>query len=255
MRRLTLILIITGAVLAVAQAAVAQFVSVPITVISQTLRVDGTGGTTGDVVGGSSVATSWSLSDEHGSSGGTVSSVLTDGEIIFTIDGALSKGSTAAEAVVAFISLILSFELTVPDLGDATTPLYFQVARTNGVHTGTAEPQDLDAGFPSTSYTSQLFGSPVQISFVEPVALPPGDTLLTISPFDLIPTDTVTLGWGSESQLRVSVDNSTGTFSDTYTFRAITLTPAPEPSASLAIPSGIGMLYVLSKLRGVELVQ
>ena len=79
MRRLTLILIVTGAVLVVAQAAVAQFVSVPITVVSQTLRVNGSNGTTGDVVGRSSVATTWSFGDGDGSSSGTVSSVLTDG--------------------------------------------------------------------------------------------------------------------------------------------------------------------------------
>ena len=46
MRRLASILIVIGAVLAGAQAAVAQFDSVPITVISQTLRVAGSSGTT-----------------------------------------------------------------------------------------------------------------------------------------------------------------------------------------------------------------
>jgi hypothetical protein len=70
MRRLTSILIITGAVLAVAQAAVAQLTVVPMTVTSQTLEVEGFGTTTDPVTGGSSTGTQWNFGNEHGSTVG-----------------------------------------------------------------------------------------------------------------------------------------------------------------------------------------
>jgi hypothetical protein len=256
MRRLISILIITGAALAVAQAAVAQLDFVPITVTSQTLRVHGPGGDTGDVVGGSSVGTSWSLSSEHGSSGGTVSSVLTNGEIVFTIDGALSKGGTTANGVWTGVDLHFIFEISVPDAGDATTPLYFQVSRTRSEHTGTAEQGDFHSNYweKRADYQSQLFNGRVTTGFdTSSVSLFPGDTLITHDVFDPIPTDTVTVHLKLEQSTGVNVDDSTGTFSETYNFHVITPTPVPEPTSSLTIPSGAAMLIALAKLRGAPL--
>ncbi len=258
MQRLPSILIITGAVLAVAQAAVAQLAVVPITVTSQTLRVSGSSETTGDVVGGSSVGTSWSLSNEHGSSGGTVSSVLTNGEIVFTVDGAISRGGTGAPVNVnAAVSLDFTFEISVPDVGDATTPLYFQVSRTNSVFTGTAELNSFESELAWIGdirhYTSVLFGGKVKIQEDTRVELPIADTLVTHDVFIAIPTDTITVTWHFGQNTRVLIDDSTGTYSETYNFRVVTPTPVPEPSAALSIPSGAGMLLVLAKLRGAGL--
>jgi len=70
----------------------------------------------------------------------------------------------------------------------------------------------------------------------------------------LIPNDTVAdMNWEFSHALRVSVDSMTGTFSETFTFRVVTPTPVPGPSASLLIPSGAAMLLTLAKLRGAGL--
>ena len=259
MRRLTSILIITGAVLAAAQAAVADLASVPINVISQTLRVNGPGGgDTGDVVGGSSVGTSWNFgSSVQGSSVGTVSSVLTDGELIITIDGVLSDEIGSSGLVSLTMELTFSFEVVVPNLGESTTPLYFQVSRTNSEYTGFAEQNGFNSAYSQaggfSSYTSQLLGSLVAVS---PTAgqISQEDTLITHGEFDLIPTDTATLAWRLNHSTKISVEGSSGTFSQTHIFRALTPIPLPEPSASLTIPSGVGMLFALAKMRGVSLI-
>ena len=128
----------------------------------------------------------------------------------------------------------------------------------NSEHTGTAGPKDFQSNFddlpnPSGGYISQLFGSYVSLPDPLGTALPPGDTLATQDGFGAIPTDTVTVAWQFDHGTIVSVDDSTGTFSETYTLRVIAPTPVPEPSSSLAIPSGVALLLALSKLRGAEL--
>ena len=258
MRRLISILIITGAVLAVAQAAVAQLTVVPITVTSQTLQVITSLGSTGKVVGGSSVGTSWNLGDPSDSTVGTVSSVLTDGELIFTIDGTLSRSSGGFVWNVV-VELLFSFDLAVPSLGESTTPVFFQMTWTSGELTG---PDLTKPGSDNTltvliratnkaSYTSALTGGGVrnatsgsgEISAELPL-------VLTFGPLHFIPGDTVTLARQFKYTIRAP-SGSTVTFSNTYTFRALTF--VPEPSASLSIPSGVGMLLALAKLRGVSL--
>ena len=115
MRRFISISIITGVVLAVAQAAVAQLTTIPITVTSQTLEVSGFGSSTGQVVGGSSVGTPWNLGNADGSTAGSITSELISGELVITVAGALSKGATAGEARLDFQLRSISLGFVVPD--------------------------------------------------------------------------------------------------------------------------------------------
>jgi hypothetical protein len=254
MRRLTSILIGIGAALAVAQAAVAEFATIPITVTRQTLEVYGFGMTTGEVAGGSSVGTPWNFGNEDGSTNGTVSSVLTDGELVLTISGALSKGGTAAQGVYLAIQLGFLLQLTAPDFGESTTPAFFQWTKTSSAIGGTISNLEFVAYLEpegSDYYFSQLLDGLVSLGYVFGY-LPQAGTSFAM-PVDFIPGDTVSFNWATYYEVYLAVDSSTGTFSETYTFRAITPTPVPEPTSSLTIPSGAAMLIALAKLRGTGL--
>jgi hypothetical protein len=61
------------------------------------------------------------------------------------------------------------------------------------------------------------------------------------------------MNWELFRAVRNAANNSTGAFTETFTFRAISTTPVLEPSSSLVIPSGVAMLLALAKLRGVGL--
>jgi hypothetical protein len=255
MRRLTSILIITGAALAVAQAAVAQLVPVPITVTSQTLRVYAFESTSGDVVGGSSVVAPFNLGSEAGSTVGTASSVLTDGELILTVDGALSNGAISDTAHLS-VTLEVVFEITAPDLGAATTPIYFQTERVSSVITGSAEQGDFTTEGGSTFARSQLLGGLVRLGYVYHYLGP--EALTCSSYIQMLPGDTVTYNAFNEPTslsygIRVNGQSTTGIFTEVIAFRAFTPTPVPEPTSSITIPSGAAMLLALAKLRGVSL--
>jgi hypothetical protein len=252
MRRLTSVLIGIGAALAVAQAAGAQLTVVPITVTSQTLWVRGFGMTTGPVNGSGSVGTSWNFGDEYGSSAGSVTSELVAGELVFTVDGTLSTsaatGGWGASFTLSLEHLSLSF--VVPNSG---TPLFLQLTKVNSEFTGPVESNGIQL-FPFSTnflgeYSSQILGlSTLGYVYVEVIEL---DTSASIPLNDLIPNDTILMSWDFHRNLDLNVTSSTGTFSETYTIRVVT--PLPEPTSSLTIPSGAAMLIALAKLRGVGL--
>jgi hypothetical protein len=251
MRRLISILIVTGTVLAVAQAAVAQVETIPITVTSQTLQVRGFGMSTGGVTGGSSVGTSWNLGNEDGSTVGSVTSEVIDGELVITLVGALSKSATAGVATVEFEIDPFVIGFVVPG---TVVPIFVQTTKANSELVGPIESNGFsiypsDSAIFYTGYSSLLLGGLVRLGYIwaehptldTPVALPLGG---------LLPNDSISeMAWGINRSLRVNVNNSTSTFSETFIFRAL-----PEPSASLTIPSGAAMLLALSKLRGVSLI-
>jgi hypothetical protein len=164
--------------------------------------------------------------------------------------------------VFVVTGLEFSFGFSVPDIGESTTSIFFQVLRTTNELTGTVK-QDVFSstlgpeGTPvNRGYSSQLVGGLVAIGYGDARGfLGVGATSVTHDAQHFIPTDTVTLdSWIFRQAVFVSVDNSTGTFSETYTFRALTPTPVPEPTSSLTIPSGAAMLLALAKLRSVSLI-
>jgi hypothetical protein len=217
------------------------------------LEVSGTGDTTGDVVGGSSVGTSWNFGSEDGSTAGTVSSVLTDGELVLSIDGALSKSGTPTVPSLS-LSVQFSFGFVAPDLGESTTAVLLQLTRASSALTGSTDPLWAFAA-PDFRYdcSSQTLGGLLALGYLVQDLSNGSDSAATSSTF--LPNDSVVCdGYRFDYGLQVEVDNSTGTFSETYTFRAIVPTPVPEPSSSLAIPSGAAMVLALSKLRGVSLI-
>jgi hypothetical protein len=251
MRRLTSILIITGAVLAVAQAAVAQLTVVPIAVTSQTLRVDAFNSSTGDVVGGGSVGTSWNFGNEHGSTVGSITSELINGELVITVVGALSKGATAGSANVGFEITPISFALIAPEF---IAPIFIQLTRVSSEFVGPVEFAFAESHINFPGYLSDVLGGLATMGYMLPGEMDSTMNSVASSLPILIAGDTVELKWGFEHSLQVPIDNSTGTFSETFTIRAVTPTPVPEPTSSLTIPSGAAMLIALAKLRGVSLI-
>lgn len=254
MRRLISLLIVTGAVLAVAQAAVAGLEIIPLTTVSQTLKVSGLGGNTGNVVGGSSVGTPWNFGNEDGSTVGSISSDLTSGVLVITISGALSKGSTPTDSVGLRLAFdTVSFGFVVPN---NVGPVFLQLTEVSSNLVGAVEFRDIslfqggqDVG---GQYSSQKLGGLVTIGYVAHNLSPP-HTSVAVPLNTLISNDTVTdMMWVIQYDVILDVDDSTGTFNETYTLRAVHF--VPEPAASLTIPSGIAMLLALSKLRGVSLV-
>jgi len=255
MRRFISILIITGAVLAAAQVAVADLVVVPITVTSQTLRVSAFSSSTEDV-GGSSVVVPFSFGAAEGSTAGTVSSVLTDGELIITVDGALSNGGISGSVWLS-VMVAFDFELTAPNLGAPTTPIYLQTKIVSSEIIGAAERNGVSAES-SNRARSQLLGGLVNLGYISHSV--EGENLSESSSIQMLPGDTFTFntddfGLYLDYSIRVPVMNETGVFTEVIAFRAFTSTPVPEPSASLAIPPGAAMLFAIAKLRGASLIR
>ena len=254
MRWLVSILIITGAVLAMTQAAVAGLEIIPLMAVSQTLRVDGFGASTGNIVGGNSVGTSWNFGNDDGSTVGSVSSDLISGVLVITVTGALSKGVTPSSQVQVGVNFDpVSFGFVVPiDVG----PVFLQLTEVSSNLVGPVEFERFD--FFSTgvnvggSYSSQALGGLATLGYITHNLLPP-NTSVAVPLNTLTSDDTVDgMNWKLRHRMKLDVDSSTGTFNETYTFRAVHI--VPEPSASLTIPSGIAMLFALSKLRGVSLI-
>jgi hypothetical protein len=250
-RRLISISIITGVVLSVAQAAVAQLTTIPITVTSQTLEVKAFGMTTGPVTGGSSVGTPWNFGNADGSTAGSVTSELVAGELVITITGALSKGATAGGARLFIGVSSISLGLTVPNY---VAPVFLQLTKVNSDFIGPVESDWLtinpaDDGYLNGEYSSQLLNGLSSIGYIG-AAIPSMNASVSVPLISLLPNDTIQMNWESNRGLKVEVDNSIGTFSETFTIRVVTV---PEPSASLTIPSGAVMLLALAKLRGAAL--
>jgi hypothetical protein len=105
-------------------------------------------------------------------------------------------------------------------------------------------------------------GSPGELSWVRPVFQPiaTGNTNRfagDASGLMIQPADLTCIGWSNTGPNGMTLDLSTGSFGTNACTDALKVTcciPVPEPSASLTIPSGAGMLLVLAKLRGVSLV-
>ncbi len=250
MRQSILILEAAAGVLLAPQIAAAQLETFPLTFASQTLRVTAFGLSTGDVVGGSSVGTSWNFGNEDGSTVGSVTSELIDGELVITLVGALSRGATSTPAWVNIGLELTAFGFVVPSSGG---PFFVQLTKVDSEFVGPVEFGSFSTNPDVAQYSSQVLGGLASIGYYYTDLLPGGASVaLPLDP--LILNDTVEIpAWILSHGLRNSVQNSTGTFSETYTLRLIT--PVPEPSASLTIPSGAAMLLGLSKLRSASLTR
>jgi hypothetical protein len=189
--------------------------------------VSGFGQTTGDVTGASSVGIPWNFGNEDGSTAGSVTSELIDGKLVITVTGALSKSSTNSWARLTIYLYHLSFGFVVPNPG---TPVLLQLTKVNSEFVGPVELDSLeiylDPQYFAGEYSSQVLGGLASIGYFNG-ALPPLVDSVALPLNSLIPNDTVEIpNWEIAYRLRVTVDNSTGTFSETYTLRVVTPTPA-----------------------------
>jgi hypothetical protein len=99
-----------------------------------------------------------------------------------------------------------------------------------------------------------VVGSPGDLAWVIPVFQPTG---YTHSVDRSGRGAAACFGWSETDRdgLAVQLDRGGFVYSTCEVVRKVTCCiPVPEPSASLSIPSGAGMLLVLAKLRGVSLV-
>jgi hypothetical protein len=168
----------------------------------------------------------------------------------------LSKGATTNGDVSLNITVELSMGFAVPG---SVSPILGQLTKADHVFTGPVTFDSYDfylfnASSAEPIYSSQLLGGLAKIGYIY-ASDNTLDTSIALPLNTLIPNDTVEgMEWLFYHGLEVAVDNSTGTFSETFTIRLITTTLLPEPSASLTIPTGAAMLLALAKARGVSLI-
>ena len=104
-----------------------------------------------------------------------------------------------------------------------------------------------------------IVGSPGEVAWVRPVFVAAD---YNTNPVDISGNYALQcLGWSIEGSgnngltLHLDTGSFDSTRSCTSATRVACCIPVPEPSASLSIPSGVGMLFALSKLRSISLTE
>ncbi len=105
-----------------------------------------------------------------------------------------------------------------------------------------------------------VVGSAGELAWVKPAPQPYGNSFdaLDASSIPMAMSEYTCEAWSTTNAAGFVVKLEDGMFevqSCQFPSRVTCCIPVPEPSASLTIPSGVGMLFVLAKLRGISLIQ